>query len=137
MANAAYPLGLKALLDGDFVGGLDGLNIKACLIDTAAYTYSATHQYLSDVAGAAIIATTGNLASKTTTGGVFDAADASIAAVAGATVEAVIVYQDSGAAATSRLICYAELAAAYTPIGADTQLVMHASGIFSIAAVPA
>lgn len=137
MANAAYPLSLEAFLKADIPGGLDSADIKVALIDTAAYTYSATHQYLSDVAGASIIATTGNLSSKSTTGGVLDAADISIAGVAGATVEAVIVYYDSGAAATSLLLGYAELAAAYTPTGADVQVVFHASGILSIAATPA
>jgi hypothetical protein len=66
------------------------------------------HQYLSDIAGGARVATSGNLASKTTALGVADAADVTFTAVTGSQVDAVVVYKDTGTASTSPLICYAD-----------------------------
>src|SRR6187402_3645740 len=103
MANALYPLWKKALLDGDVA--LDTENIKVVLCDSASYTYSAAHQYLSDVSAGARVATSANLASKTTTGGVFDSADPTFTAVPpGPAAEQLILFSDSGTAGTSRLI---------------------------------
>lgn len=80
-----------------------------------------THQYLSDITAGARIATSGNLASKTVTGGVADAADVTFSAVTGATVEAVVIYKDTGSAATSPLISYADdyTSLPVTPNGGD------------------
>lgn len=116
---------------------LSTLNLKAVLIDTGAYTFSAAHDFLDDVAVGARIATSGNLASKTTTGGVFDAADVNIAGVTGATVEAIIIYNDTGTASTSDLICYIDAASSglpYTPNSGAVDIVWDsgANKIFSI-----
>lgn len=109
MANALYGLARQAFLDGDIDWTAN--NIKVALIDTGAYTVAIdTHQFLSDVAGGAIIATSGNLTGKTSTLGVADADDVSFGAVTGAQSEAVIIYQDTGTAATSRLIAYIDTA---------------------------
>jgi hypothetical protein len=82
-------------------------NIKAVLVDTGAYTpNSATDQYLSSIASGARIATSGNLANKTATAGACDADDISITGVSGATVEAVVVYIDTGTASTSPLLAF-------------------------------
>jgi hypothetical protein len=98
------------------------LNIKAVLVDTGQYTFSAGHDFLDDVPSGARVATSGNLASKTTTGGVFDAADVTFSAVTGATVEAVIIYNDTGTASTSDLIAFIDAASSglpFTPNGGD------------------
>jgi hypothetical protein len=51
------------------------------------------------------VATSANLTTKTTTGGVFDADDVTFTAVAtGSTVTQMVLYQDTGVAGTSRLI---------------------------------
>jgi hypothetical protein len=73
MANAIYPKFKEALLQGDIA--LDTANVKAVLVDLADYTYSAAHDFLDDVAAGGRVATSGNLASKTFTDGVFDSAD--------------------------------------------------------------
>lgn len=120
MANALYDLGREGFLAGDI--DWDDDNIKVALIDTADYTVDlATHNDLADVAGAAIVATSGNLASKTTTAGVADAADITFTAVTGDVSEALIIYQDTGVAATSRLIAYIDTATGLpvTPNGGD------------------
>ncbi len=101
------------------------------MVDTGAETYDAADEFLSDIAGAAIIATSGNLASKTVTSGVFDAADITITAVTGATVEAIVVYKDTGTGSTSPLICWMDIST-FTPNGSDATIVWNASGLFAI-----
>jgi hypothetical protein len=135
MASTVYPLTKQALLSGTAID-LTAANIKAALIDTGAYTYSATHDFLDDVAVGSRIATSGNLASKTVTNGVFDAADVTFTAVSGASVEAIIVYIDTGTASTSRLLAYIDDTAGgdttVTPNGGDITVTWNASGIFSL-----
>jgi hypothetical protein len=129
MASVLYPLGKKALLDGD----IDMLvnNLKVLLIDVSDETYNAADQFHSNITGAGIVATSGNLAGKTTTAGVFDANDITITAVTGDTVEAVILYYDTGVSGTSPLIAWFDVAT-FTPNGSDALLTWNASGIFAI-----
>lgn len=120
MANALYDTGRAAFLGADVDWLAD--NIKAVLVDTGAYTVNlSTHAFLSDIPGGARIATSGNLASKTATAGVADAADVTFTAVSGATVEAIVLYKDTGVAGTSQLICYIDTATGLpvTPNGGD------------------
>lgn len=119
MANVLYQLGRQAFLDGDIDWSAN--NIKVALIDTADYTFSQSHQFLSDVAGAAIVATSGNLAGKTSTNGTADANDVTFTAVTGDQSEALIIYQDTGVAGTSRLIAYIDTATGFpiTPNGGN------------------
>jgi hypothetical protein len=107
MANALYPKAKEAFLNKD-IDMVDD-TIVIALVDTANYTYSATHQYRSDVSNSAIISTS-TLSNKTTTNGVFDADDATFTSVTGANAEALIIYQDTGNQATSRLIAYIDSA---------------------------
>jgi hypothetical protein len=109
MANALYDAGREAFLNADIDWSVD--NIKAVLVDTAAYTVNlATHNALDDIAGGARISTSANLASKTSTAGVADAADVTFTAVTGATVEAIVIYKDTGVESTSLLIAYIDTA---------------------------
>lgn len=131
MANAKYPK-CKELM---WQGGINAATgaVKCALVDTATYTYSAAHQYLSDVTG--ITATSAALASKTFTDGVFDAADSSFTAVTGAVSEALIVYIDTGVAATSPLIDYFDTGVTnlpVTPNGGDITLTWNAAGISAL-----
>lgn len=131
MANALYPKYKEVILGAGL--NLTSLNLKVALIDTGAYTYSSAHQFLSSVSG--IIATSGNLASKTVTNGVFDAADITITAVSGTTVEALLLYNDTGSAATSNLILYLDTGVTglvLTPNGGDVTIQFNASGIFAL-----
>ena len=132
MAAAIYPKFKEQALQGGT--DLSGGNIKAVLVDTGAYTYSASHQYLSDIAAGARIATSGNLANKTFTSGTFDADNITITGVTGATVEAAVYYIDTGNAATSKLIMYDDSLTGlpFTPNGGDVTLTFIASGIFTL-----
>lgn len=133
MANALYPSFKKALLDGDIA--LDTSNVKVVLIDLADYTYSSAHDFLDDVLAAARVATSGNLASKTTTGGTFDSADPVFTAATGDVSEALILYVDSGVDATSYLIAFYDTGVTglpVTPNGGDINVQVNASGWFSL-----
>jgi hypothetical protein len=120
MANAMYGLGRKSFCDGDFALLTD--NIKLLLINTSSYTVSINaDQFKSDIAGGAITATSGNLASKSTTLGTFDAADVTFSAVSGSLSSALVLYKDTGTSSTSRLILYLDVATnlPVTPNGGD------------------
>ncbi|MDI3211758.1 hypothetical protein [Arthrobacter sp. AL12] len=134
MANALFDKAREGFLSGQINWSSD--NIKAVLVDTALYTPSlTTNQYLSDIASGARVATSANLASKTVTNGVADAADITFAAVTGASVEAIVLYKDTGTAGTSRLICYIDSGVGgipITPNGGDIATAWNASGIFKL-----
>lgn len=103
MANSLYDFGREAFLAGTI--DWDAANIKIVLIDAADYTVNlATHNALDDVAAAAREETSGNLASKTTTAGVADAADVTFVGTTGDPCEQIIGYEDSGTESTSELI---------------------------------
>ena len=137
MANVIYPKYKQALLDGASNIDLDGGTIKAILVDLADYTYNAAHDFLDDVTAvpAAVVATSAALASKTITNGVFDAADFSFSAVTGDQCEALILYYDTGSAATSRLIAFFDTGVTgfpVTPNGGDINVTVNASGFFAL-----
>jgi len=132
MANALYDLGRESFLKGEISWSSD--NIKVVLIDSADYTENlATDQFLSDIPAPARVATSANLATKTTVAGAADAADVTFTAVTGDISEALVIYQDSGTATTSRLIAYIDTATGLpvTPNGGDIQ-VQWSAPIFTL-----
>lgn len=85
----------------------DTLKVAAVNI-TADYTFSAAHQFLTDIT-AYSGATAQTLASKAVTAGVLTAAEITFAALAASgtkTVGALVLYKDTGVAGTSPLIAY-------------------------------
>ena len=129
--SVLYPIGKKAILDGEVAMLTD--TIKAALVDTGVYTYSAAHDFLDDLTG--IVGTAVTLGTKTTTAGVFDAADSTFTAVTGATVEAIVIYKDTGGSPdTSQLLAYIDSGTGLpvTPNGGDITIAWNASGIFGI-----
>lgn len=119
MTNTMYGKGKEKLL-----GSIDlsSDTIKAVLIDTGSYTPNfTTDEFLAVIAGGAIVGTAVALASKTLTLGVFDAADTTLVAVTGAQSEAVLLYKDTGSAATSPLIALYDTGTGLpvTPNGGD------------------
>jgi len=107
MANQLYPKAKEAFLNAD-IDVIDDTIIIA-LIDTDVYSFSTSHQYRSDIPNEAVISTA-TLANKTSSNGIFDADDATFTSVTGANCEALILFQDSGDASTSRLIAYIDSA---------------------------
>jgi hypothetical protein len=124
MASALYDKGRESFLKAEL--NLPTDNIKAVLVDNGAYVVDlANDQFLSAIAVGARISTSPNLATKTTAAGVFDADDVTFTAVVGPTVEDVVLYQDTGNPATSRLIAYIDSATGLplTPNGGDVTVV--------------
>ena len=120
MANALYDKGREGFLDGSIDWDTD--NIKVVLVDTATYSVNlATDDFLDDIPAGERVATSGNLASKTVAAGVADADNITFPTVSGDVSEALVIYQDTGSAATSRLICYIDTATGLpiTPNGGD------------------
>ena len=107
MANALYPKAKEAFLNADI--DMADNTIVIALIDTDEYSFNTSHQYRSDIPNEAVIATA-TLTNKTTTNGVFDADDATFTSVTGANAEALILFQDTGNASTSRLIAFIDSA---------------------------
>jgi len=79
--------------------------LKAALVDTGTYTYSAAHQYYSSVQSA-VVGTPVAIGTPTFVNGVLDGNDATVTAVTGNTAEAIVVFLDTGTAATSPLVYY-------------------------------
>lgn len=124
MASAIYPKAKQSFLSQSPSIDLDSGTIKVALVSTSDYTYSAAHQYKSSVTsyGASTDQTLGSIA---VTDGVFDADDATFTSVAvdsGKAANAVVIYQDSGSAATSPLIAYID-GFSVTPNGGNINVV--------------
>jgi hypothetical protein len=124
-----YPKGKKKILDADIDLLVD--DIIALLIDTADETYNAADEFHSDITGAGIVATSGNLSGKTTVDGVFKASNIVIGGVTGDTVEAIVLCKWTGTSGTSPLIAWMDIAT-YTPSGVAAQIAWATSGIFAI-----
>ena len=109
MANTFYPKGAQKVLGAkiDFSAN----NISAALVPSG-YTYSTAHEFLSEVG--ALVGAPVALANKDITGGVFDADDLDFGALApGSVVKALAIYKDTGAPATSPLLCYLDVVAGF------------------------
>ena len=138
MANALYTKFKEAILKGEI--DLTSDTIKVALVDADGYTYAATHQFLSDI-GSNILGTAQTLANATVTDGVFDADDVVFTEQAAGTgtqdaIEALVIYKDTGTAATSNLIAYYDTATGLpvNPNGGDITITWDAGAnkIFAI-----
>jgi hypothetical protein len=133
MANAIYPKYKEAVLQSAANSNMSSGTVKAALVDTGTYTYSSAHEFYSSVSG--VIGTPQTLGTKTFTNGVFDAADITYTGVSGATVEAIVIYIDTGVAGTSRLIAFLDTGFTglpVTPNSGDIAVAWNASGIFAL-----
>lgn len=130
MANALYNLYRQAALSVSPSVSWSADNIKIVL--TRSYTPNlTTDQFLSDVTGGGgtLVATSGNLTTKTVVNGVADADDVTFVAVAaGAACDYVIGYKDTGVAGTSPLIFAIDTAVnlPVTPNGGDISVAWDA-----------
>lgn len=132
MASAVYPKFLEAQLSGTH--DLTSAVVRAVLIDTGTYTYNAAHDFYNDLSGV-VGSESAALANKTITNGTFDADNITFSAVTGNTVEAIVLFVDTGDAATDALICYIDSATSglpVTPNGGDIVISWSASGIFTL-----
>ena len=133
MANAIYPKYKEALIQSSANSSLTG-TVKVALVDTGTYTFSTAHQYLSDLSG--VVGTAQTIgATKSYTNGVFDGGDVTFSSVSGNTVEALVIYIDTGTAGTSRLVAYIDTGVTglpVTPNSGDITVTWNGSGIFAL-----
>lgn len=138
MANALYPPFKEALMNKTHDLNTD--DIKAVLIDSADYTYSAAHAFYSSVVAVAAAAVASvSLGTLTIASGVFDSADFVWTAVTGDQSEAIVLYNfnGNGAAtdATRQLVAFYDAGITgmpITPNGGNINGTVNASGWFSI-----
>lgn len=103
--NLRYTFANQQFLSGQ----LDWLTdtFKVLLVDTANYTVvNDVDEHLADIPMIARIATSGALTHPSATNGVALADDVTVNAVAGPTIEAIVIFHDTGDPATSELVCY-------------------------------
>ena len=125
MANTLYDYCRQRFLEAQINWMTD--TVKVILVSTSAYTpQTAVHQYLADIPVSARIAGPVTLTAKATTGGAADAADCTFSSVSGATINAIVIYKDTGSEATSPLIAYIDTATGLpiTPNGGDRKSVV-------------
>ena len=121
MASAHYNLALQEYIKAS-MGDMTANTVKVRLSRSSAYTFSQAHQFASSLAAA--IVTDVAIGSKTANGqgsdpGSMDGADCVFTAVpAGAAIDSLIIYKDTGSAATSNLLCYID-GFSVTPNGGD------------------
>ena len=138
IANVLYPKFKEALLNKEHDLNTD--IIKATLIDSADYTYAATHTtYVAGASGVADVskvAVSPQLTSPTIVDGVFDTADFTWTAVTGDVSEAIIVWNDSPTTPTADpLVAFYDTGMTgmpVTPNGGNINVTVHASGWFAL-----
>ena len=138
MANAIYPKWKETIMKAEANSELDSAEgatgVFVALVDTGTYTYSAAHQFYSDLSG--IVGTNQEITTKTQTNGTFDGSDVTFTSVSGATVEALVIYRKNGGANTTwPLIAYIDTGVTglpVTPNGGNIDVTWNASGIFTL-----
>lgn len=108
MADYLYGKGRQRFLgnSGDQINWTSD-NIKVMLVDGASYTPAQdTDEYQSAVPSGMRVATSGNLASKSVTLGVADAADVTFTSVSGAQSEYLVSVKDTGGADTTNPLIF-------------------------------
>lgn len=137
MANSFYAQFKENILNE--LHDMDGDDIRAVLIDSADYTFSATHDFLSEVAAAAREEVSSQLTSPTIAGGVFDTADFVFTAADGDPCEAMLLYNHNGngagADAARQLISFYDTGMTGMPVdpsGGNINVTVNASGWFAL-----
>lgn len=132
--NTRYPLGLKAILDGDVDFLVDTISFQMW---SGAAVYNAAHDFLDDIAGSkAGSPVTCTITS--TAGGIVTATVPAFTPPA-VTVVAIVLYKNTGADATSRVLGWIDQKADGTALGIvgnGTPITLNWSGpIYSIGGV--
>lgn len=88
---------------------------------TNSYTATTTHSSINDIPSTARIKTSDALTAKSTTDGVFDAADVTLTAVTGSAIAALVLFVEAASSASSTLMLFLNSAAQLpvTPNGGD------------------
>ena len=105
MANSLYTKARERFARGQFDWLTD--TFKCLLVDTGVYSVNLDgHEFLSDIGTSARVATSGPLTGKALVSGAIDCNDVVFSGVTGASVEAVVLFKDTGVPETSPLVAY-------------------------------
>lgn len=135
MANALFVESKDDILNGDIE--FDAFTLDCELIDTLdddPNTAAAGDDFLDDIVAGAREENS-VLSGKTTTQGTFDATDFTYTAASGDPCEELLIFYDSGVAATSNLLISYDTFTSGMPVtlnGGDVDVTINASGFFSI-----
>lgn len=102
--NVLYDFGREGFLGAEI--NWTGDTIKMVLCDATYVANTATDQFLSAIGAGSRVATSGAFTGKTKTAGVADADDVVYPALVGPVITQMVIFQDTGADVTSRLIAY-------------------------------
>lgn len=139
MANAIYPLYKQNILAGTSGYDLDNDTVNdgpyVNLVDTGTYTYSASHNFFSELSG--LNANGMRITTPTVTTGTFDGDNITFSSVAGTvSYEGFIIYRhNAGANTTWPLVLYYDASGGGLPVtsnGGDITITWNGSGIFLI-----
>ena len=136
MANLLYPEGAEAITKG--LVDLSSDSLRIALLNST-YTYSATDDFLDDIAGGERVALAGSdLTSVVCSNGNVDAADYTFSTVAtGSTITSFVLYVHNASEAAARLIMFQDKDSSDASIslatnGGSITVAFNASGIFTI-----
>ena len=134
-----FSVGRSALSD---VKALDELqrmtfeDVKALLVDLGNYTYNVADDFLNDIPSLARVATSSVLTGKTINDAAeFHSNDPVFLSVAGASIEAIVLFIDSADESTSRLLMFQDTGVTglpLTPDGNNVQIVVSGTGWFTL-----
>lgn len=108
MANSLYTKAKEGLLEGLF--DLTDNTIKLAFVKSSYSVNLSTHEFLSDIDEAHIVATSSSLSGKTTSSGIFDADNINVENYGTSGFAYIVLYKDTGVRSTSRLIAYIDTA---------------------------
>lgn len=144
MADGFYQHGIKHFARGNVAWIADASPttgekdlIKTVLVDGADYTVNlATHEFrdTGTISAAAQEETSGAMTlTDAAVDGVCDASDVTFTGTSGDACEGILVFADSGAAATDKLLAWWDAAAGLpVTLGGDVTVQWNASGLFKI-----
>lgn len=124
MANSLFDWGRQGFLSGAIKWDADDIKVLLMSAGYAAVVNLNSTVYRASAAAAAsgvIWSSVAALSTATVASGVADALDHTLTAVTGNSASCMIIYQDTGASATSRVIAYIDTATGLpvTPNGGD------------------
>lgn len=116
MPNAIYPRAKQQFLQAGI--NLATATVRVGLVDAGVYTYDSGHEFLSSITGVSGLVGNAVLNNKifTTDGSFANTTTVTIPLVTGNSAEALVIYVDTGSAATSRLIAYIDTGVTGLPV---------------------
>lgn len=133
--SAVYGHFKGSLMIGEPNTNLIAGDVRVGLVSSA-YTFDPSHKFLTDIPDGSLIATSDPLTGKTINASAlaaFDSINPVLVSVTGNTVVAVVLFIDTGAPATSRLVSFQNTGLGgipFTPSGVNETLVVDPQGWF-------